>query len=291
MIITAATLILVIGILGYSNSLFNNETQNAEFSQAQTTFLSLADDIDSVATRQGASAYVLLNSRSGGPSWSPSIDNLVVTVNINGTSGQPNWVYTVISGNVNSLLYRAGSGVGTVNSTLRGNNTYSILNNVYPMGLVNVTQHNGAYVSLDYDRIGIVDLGYLNVSTGVDPSLPHTNHTAWDYIHLIQISFVNLTFGGVQGGGKYISATNTFLNVTYYRLNFTGSISGISYGLQVNITHSSSALLSGNYTYIQICPPYALDADTYPPGGAAVNMSVATVVEVIQPVINVTFLG
>jgi len=287
-IITAATLVLVIGILSYANNLFNSETENAEFSQAQNIFGNFADEIDSVAMRQGASAYVALNTKTGGVSWYPNYDKLSVSVNILNQSSLQN--YTILAGNLSALQFKAGLAVGAFGfNIIRGVNYSGIINNQYPLGRVFTAQSHGAIVQLDYDRIGITDLGLQNVSTGV---VPNGTHTAFDYFEFMEINLVNLTFGGVQGGSSYITATNTLLNVTYLRLfyNRTATTYPASYTLEVNVTSTANPNPNPPYYWpylINIPTGSVMDGD----GPTLKSMPVDVVIAIVEPQISITYLG
>lgn len=279
MIITATTLVLVIGILAYSNNLFNTQTENGEFAQAQTAMTNLADYVESVATRQGSSAYVTFSTRSGGPAWNPSIDSISVTVNIKGQANNiTNGVqgnYTVFSGIVNQLLFKAGSAVGTTSlNTVQGKNAPFVLNNNASMGWVYTNQSNGAVVGLNFDRVGIVDLGYLNVTSGSSAS------PAFNYIHLIQVTFINFTFGNVTGGARNVVVTNTGLSVISEPLYFSGNPTN-PYYLYVNVSQSSGSTQVANMTIS--------------PGAVTDNISgyvpVNVVIEVVSVTIRIDFVG
>jgi len=303
MIITAATLVLVIGILSYSNNLFQTQTASAEYTQAQNIFVNFADEIDGVSAREGASAYVRINSRSGGPSWISNIDNMTVTINIIGQAANQN--YTVLRGNVSALRYKAGMQVGTGPVTILRGVTYSaIVNNQYPLGLVFTNQSNGAIVQLDYDRVGIVDLGYQNVSTGISPYTNHAAHTLFDYVDFLQLNLINLTFGGVHGGATYIAASNTNFTVTYYRISYDRAALpyNSTYQVLVNVSRTASPTYPLVDTYkLNITQGYVNDTDLgavcigqacTPQVGATVQpMPVDLVIAVLQPQVNVTFLG
>jgi hypothetical protein len=283
MILTAATLVLVLGILAYSNSLFNQESQNSEFSQGQTLMINFADGIDSISSRVGASTYVRFNTRASGPQFKAGLDgNMTVVVNIQslGTTLVP-----LVNFVVNAVQFRGGPLVGTGPlSLLRGITNDTVINNQYPLGRVYTNQSSGAYVTLDFDRVGIVNLGYLNVSTGL---MPTGNHSAFDYIDIVQITMFNLYFGSVSGGAKYMVATTTSVPVTYYRLNYTGSPAA-TYPLLVNVTSAAftRSAYSDNRT-LTITPGSVLDGD----GASPLNESVSVVIELIQPNVRIDFLG
>ena len=297
-IITAATLLLVIGILAYSQNLFQAQTADAEYTQAQNIYVNLADEIDGVSARQGASAYVRINSRAGGPAWVTSLDNMTATINIIGQTAYGN--VTVLNSNVAALQYRAGSQIGTSSMMLlRGTNASGVVNNQYPLGRVFTNQSKGALVQLDYDRVGIVDLGYQNVSAGIAPFTTHAAHTAFDYVDFVQLNLINLTFGGVHGGATYIAATDTNLTVNYYRINYSRIAIpyNTSYQVQVNVTRSFG-VFTDTYT-LNITTGSVFDGDMGwacsptcgPTTSSTQQVPVDIVLAVIQPQVRIDFLG
>src|SRR5579875_1173207 len=79
-ILVAAMLIIVIGVMGFAIDLFNTQTQEAEFSQAQNGVVSLAQSVDSILPSQGSGAYVTFNARSGGPDFFSGYDTMSLNV-------------------------------------------------------------------------------------------------------------------------------------------------------------------------------------------------------------------
>ena len=237
-ILTAAMLVIVIGVLGFATNLFAIQTQQAEFGQAQNILINFADGIDSVSSREGASTYVRFNLRAGGPVWVQNYDTIKVNVTI---GNQTNYVIP-IQGNVGAFTYRGGSQIGTGSFTvLRGISSSAVLNNAYPLGRVYLSQSNGAIITLDYDRIGVNDLGLFNVSKSAGGG--------FDYIDIVQITLVNLTRGNFSGGSTaFVEATNYDVIINNYRINYNRSLATVpSYNLNITVTLASRGGFEDTY--------------------------------------------
>ena|GEM_PF-5315944 len=274
-ILTAAMLVIVIGVLGFSANLFSIQTQQAEFGQAQNIIVNFADGIDDIASREGASTYVRFNIRAGGPVWNYNFDTILVNVSIYNQTD-----YSVlINGTLQALTYRGGSQIGTGSfAILRGVNDSAVFNNAHPLGRVSVAQANGAYITLDYARVGVSDLGFFNISKGLGGG--------HDYINIVQVNLINLTFGSSTGGAStFAVATNVDMAVKTYRLNFNSSVTPLpSYNLWFNVTLGSRGNMMDSYT-LPIRVGSVFD------GYSNSTVPVDVVLILIMPQIRIDFIG
>ncbi len=222
-ILVAAMLVIVTGVMGFALQLFNVQSQEAEFSQAENGVISLAQTIDGIIPSPGASGFSSFNTRTGGPDLISKFDTMTVTI-LNWT-GQPVWSNVVP---INMFRYRAGSVVSFEGyqwlraGTYTGlpflssfNNTLLIQNNSAPLGMVFISHDNGAtWVSLDYRRVNLNNLGIFNISLGAVPVGTDAGGNViykqiFKEVNIIQLNFVNITGGAYTGSNKVnVVATN-----------------------------------------------------------------------------------
>jgi hypothetical protein len=222
-ILVAAMLIVVIGVMGFAIDLFNTQTQDAEFSQAQNGVIALAQGIDSILPTQGAAAFSTFNSRTGGPVIINNFDQMVLTVlNPQGKVAFSNSI------NINEFRYRAGSLVSQEGEqwvragnftgqpfSQTFNGTLIIQNNSAPLGFVYTSHDNGAtWVTMDYRRINVNNLGVFNISLGAvpvgkDQAENEIYKQVYQLVDIVQINLVNITGGTFSGSSNLVvSAVN-----------------------------------------------------------------------------------
>jgi len=241
-ILVAAMLIIVIGVMGFAFDLFNTQTQEAEFSQAQTSMVSLAQSVDTIIPAPGAAAYVTFNSRTGGPDFLKNSDNISISILSNNTVSCGSGFVSIQKGcafstNMSQFVYRAGSQVSysgaqwiragnfTGHDFLQYfNNTLIVMNNTSPLGFVYLVHTNGStWVVLDYRRIDVNLLGIFNVSEGValNPSSPqdpagNPNFVGqFQAVNIVQIYLVRLLYGNSSGGGNIVTSVQN-MNISRY---------------------------------------------------------------------------
>lgn len=215
-ILVAAMLIIVTGVMGFALQLFNVQSQEAEFSQAKNGVISLAQTIDGIIPSPGASGFSSFNTRTGGPDLISNFDRMNVTI-LN-WAGQRLWSNIVP---INMFRYRAGSlvsyegyqwlraGPYTGLSFLSSfNSTLLIQNNSAPLGMVYVSHDNGAtWVTLDYRRVNLNNLGIFNISLGAVPVGTDAGGNVvykqiFKEVNIIQLNFVNITGMSYSGSSK-----------------------------------------------------------------------------------------
>ncbi len=236
-ILVSTLLIISIVIMFVANNIFAYQSQNVEFEQAKDVYINLAEIIEEVSGKQGASGYVRINTVSGGPYFEADADNIAIKVD-NGTVTQ-----TIYSSSYNILKYRAGSLVGVSGrEDLRGTASLIVVNNEYPLGNVYTIQSNGAWVVINYSRIGILNLGVFNFTKGLN----EFNETVFDTLNVIEVHYVELVPGSFTGSGSlYIVATCENITVKYYRINTTRTLTFIV----ENSTGSKKETLALNENY------------------------------------------
>jgi hypothetical protein len=255
-ILVSAMLIIVVGVMGFAVDLFSIQTQNAEFSQAQNSMISLAQGVDSIIPTPGAAAYARFNTRSGGPVFSSSFDMMNLSITYNGN----NTVYPILNMPINELRYVAGAQVSFIGDQwIRAgnftgtpviqyfNNTLIIQNNSAPLGFVYISHDSGAtWINLDYRRVNIINLGIFNVSTGVNSTCCDAagnpiytgNYQLVDIIQVNLVKVVSGTFGGASS--IVISVLNTGVNTTNVAFYPPSNLP-----LVFNVTLTSKSLASG----------------------------------------------
>ncbi|MEM3872745.1 MAG: hypothetical protein QXE05_09320 [Nitrososphaeria archaeon] len=206
-ILTAIMLTITFLTIGFAITVFAIQSDTTEFEQAKNVMTNFAGIIDYVSSKQGSSAYVKFNSRSGGPQFLENSGE--ITVNVDGTK--------VLDGSISLLKYRGGSLSSVAGKYyLRGTDEIIVVNNTFPLGSVYVEQANGAYVILDFSRINVANLGTFQFYSGKGGQ----GNPIFEKVNLIQINFVNLTKGVFYGSGSlYAVATCEKVNITYYRIS------------------------------------------------------------------------
>jgi len=216
-------MVIMVGVLGYAGNLFQIQSEWAEFSNAKETTYNLAEIIEDVSLKPGAQSYVRYNPRSGGPNFIKNVGTFDLRVNTT----------VLINGAVNVFSYRGGNLVGTSDEVLRGNpDSLIIYGNVAPLGAVNVTQRNGASIFLDFNRVGVSRVGMSNFSKGIIGG-----SIQWEPVEIVQITMINLTFGGGGGSGPIsLIASNGRVTQSVYRINDPYSSIRKNYTLFVQAT-------------------------------------------------------
>ncbi len=174
--------------------------------------INLAEIIEGISGKEGSSGYVRFNTIAGGPYFQGNAGNITVKVVYN-RSESPITIYN----NTYSLFkYRGGNLVGVSGEEdFRGTNSLIIVNNVYPLGHVYVNESNGAWIVIDFARIGILNLGVFNFSKGIENDTP-----VFEVLNVIEIHYIDIVPGSFGGsGGLYTVATCQSVNITYYRIS------------------------------------------------------------------------
>jgi hypothetical protein len=206
-ILTSVMLIVALTIMAFANNVFSIQSDTTEFDQAKNIMVNFAGIVDDVAMKEGSSGYVRFNTRSGGPYFSLREGTIMATASVD--DGRE---YTLIQGHTNLFKYRAGSYTSAAGRvTLCGVNKSIILNNEAALGEVYTEQKGGAWVVLNFTRIGILDLGTFNFTKGY-----YLNGSSIGYrlVNIIQVSYVNLTMGPLWSGSGSVNSVATCKNIT-----------------------------------------------------------------------------
>ncbi|MEM3637149.1 MAG: hypothetical protein QXX17_04820 [Conexivisphaerales archaeon] len=320
-ILVAAMLVIVTGVMGFALNLFNVQTQEAEFSQAENGVISLAQTVDGILPSPGASGFSSFNSRTGGPILINNYDNMNISI-IN-SSNYIIWNNKVA---INMFRYRAGSLVSFENyQWLRAGqftglpfitsfpNTLIVQNNSNPLGFVFISHDSGStWVSMDYRRINVNNLGLFNASLGAVPiGVDQGGNTIYKQIfqevNMVQLNFVNITGGTFSGSNKLdvvvsnqgISTKSIVIPDPATLSVKTSSLLWSNTSYQVKITvnllnklpgqsapPSSTLLLNIPYG-VQVPPT----ASCLPPGTNHYFCPVNTVINIIVTNIQLSFVG
>jgi len=228
-LLTSVMLAIALVVMGFASNMFSVESQSVEFNQAKSTMINFAGIIEQVSSNQGSSGYVLFNPKTGGPNFLSNIGTMTVTLSSDSTAPSTN--ITLSSGSYNTFNYKGGylSSV-TSKSYLRGAESMITYNNNSTLGSIYVEQANGSWIVLDYARIGVLNLGTFNFSTGINA----TGYLNFEIKNVIQIQFINITAGTFTGSGS-INTVATCKNIGVIYENIPGNPGLSNYGLTITI--------------------------------------------------------
>jgi len=217
-ILTGIMLSIALIAMGFANNMFAIQSVSTEFDQAKNIMTNLAEIIEHVSTKQGASGYVKFNSRSGGPWFERNVYN--INVNLKAYMIGASIPYSespIFSGTCNQLKYRGGSLAPAAGKYLiRGTEAPILLNNNASMGSVYVEQKDGAWIVIDYSRINVINLGTFNFSKGISAT---TGLPIFELVNMLQITYINITPGTFSGSGNlYVVANCRNIETSYYRI-------------------------------------------------------------------------
>jgi hypothetical protein len=206
-ILTSVMLIVALTIMGFANNVFSIQSDTTEFDQAKNIVVNFARIVDDVASKQGSSGYVRFNTRSGGPYFLSPAGSITV-----GYSTGTTYSYLLYNSRTNLFKYKAGSYASAPGRVVLSGNADKtiIMNNEAPLGVVYTEQKDGAWVVMNFTRIGVLDLGTFNFSKGMDAQ---GRSKGFRLVNLIQVSYVNVTSGEWRGSGS-INAVATCKNIT-----------------------------------------------------------------------------
>lgn len=193
-VILSAVFIAATLIATYTASyIIQMQSESIEFEQAKNTIILLATDIEDIALKPKSAAYVIFNSRAGGPTFDANVGELTVTL----SRGGENWI-PIQNLQINFMKYRGGSLVGLSSiEYLRGSEIKPLIvaGISEPLGYIYTERSpNAAWVVLDYSRVRIVYHGILSLF----------NITTNDYedFNDVRIIFINILPGEFYGSGR-----------------------------------------------------------------------------------------
>jgi len=219
-ILMSVILTITISIAIFASGVIETQNQITEFEEAKTNMIALAETIEDVAAKMGASGYVRINARAGGPYFEKTNENLSIKIN-----GDEKVRYTI-----NLIKFRGGSmvSVGGYN-ILRGKlsgepidaHRVTLLapgNESIPIGWVYVNQSNGAWIVVDFGRVRVIKIGKFIFSKN--------NGTGSEILGIVEIQYINIIFGQLGGTGVFnIRARNINITRHTYRIDGVSSIS------------------------------------------------------------------
>ncbi len=184
-LIISTSVLIVTGASGYlALNMLELQSQHTEFDQGRFNMQTLEELIEDTGVKPSSGSFIRFNERTGGLGYIIDnsrpivlrVDDGTTTTNVPLTSAPMN------------VTYRAGRLVGTYNSVVKGKDDLIISGLAAPLGVVKQQQANGAWLTLDFNRVRVVNGTMVNV-----------------------------------GSDRYQLITITFFNVTAVRGEFTGS--------------------------------------------------------------------
>ncbi|MEM4576211.1 MAG: hypothetical protein QW701_01970 [Candidatus Nezhaarchaeales archaeon] len=149
LVITSATLlIVVVSSSFFATNLLEVQVQNSEFEQAKTAMLLLDRVITDVSLRLGAASSIPFNQRSSGVGVYKG-----ETMNITILSGSSVLLNKSISSYV--IKYRGGRMASVAETNLRDPGGLIIKDRFKSLGRIQVKVEEGAWITLDYNRVRI----------------------------------------------------------------------------------------------------------------------------------------
>ncbi|MEM1557814.1 MAG: hypothetical protein QXI11_03490 [Thermoproteota archaeon] len=180
-VIIAGSLLIMAAIASWlATSMFEVQSQQAEVERAKEAFLNLAEAIEEVASKPGASAYVRFSPRAGGVEIQQNY--ATVTVTIDGYMYHDTTV---------AIRYRGGPYASIASSVIiRGGSWNSPLivegNTGVPVVWVYTDPSRGKYVYLDTARVKITDLGEIITKDGT--------------YRVVEVLLITLKYGEAKAG-------------------------------------------------------------------------------------------
>jgi len=195
-IVAATTLTITVAALSFSDSVLKVQLDVSEYEQAKNMLITLADMIEDVSASPLSAHYVRFNMRTSRPCFVSATYDVTVMV-----SGQ-----AVIQGKTGIVEVEGGPLVGTVDMNPLLGSDCLIVNDVSkPLARVYEHQSNGAWITLDYSRVRVTNLGcfyYYDAGNGLS-----------GYLNAVRIAFVNLTIGAISGSESLDIVVRSFPTV------------------------------------------------------------------------------
>ncbi len=211
LILVGIFLTVIIASSVFALSVFEIESQNAEFAQAEGNMIALAQIIEEVSLHPYSSSYLRFNTRVGRLNFMNNWGVINVTISDNSTT-------TTFSFDLGVLEYIGGEKVGVPGEKiLRGNNSLIIMDETEPLGVVVEKQENGARIVVDFSRIRVTSLGIVEYR---DENGEEKNFS------LVEVKFIDLNLIKVYSGAGPTTLIVENLNLTTnsLRLNSPATI-------------------------------------------------------------------
>ncbi len=157
-VIIAGSLLVMAAIASWlAVSMFEVQSQQAELERAKEAFKNLAEAIEDVAAKPGASAYVRFSPRAGGVEIQQ--DYATITVTIGSFS---------YSDTIGAIRYRGGPYASVSSRVIirggAGTNSHIVGDSETPIVWVYTDPAKGKYVYLDTARVKVTELGTITVN-------------------------------------------------------------------------------------------------------------------------------
>lgn len=164
-VILAAFLLIVALVASLlANNLIEMQSQMVEFDQGRDAYLLLATNIEDVALKPLSAAYVMINSRAGGPSLDRAAGK--ISVDVGGWKPLQEAIGSA-EAKLNFLRYRGGTLVGVATfEHFRGSSSLIVNGVSLPLVAVSVNQSRGAWVTLEAGRVRVVNQGSFKLFDG-----------------------------------------------------------------------------------------------------------------------------
>lgn len=243
-VILAATLLIAALISSFlANNMIEMQSQMVEFDQGRDAYLLLATNVEDVALKPLSAAYVMINSRAGGPLFDRGVGNIHVAI---GAWEPLQDAIGSATAELNFLRYRGGYLVSaSAFEYFRGSSSLIVGGASDPLVAVSVNQSGGAWVTLQAGRVRVVNHGAFKLLEGTE--FKKYNVIEVTFIRLVPPVDVNGTvLGGSLTGRVYIKAECQ--NITSVSYMFAGEN---SIGLTVTATppgSTESITISGDMT-------------------------------------------
>lgn len=219
-ILVCVTLVMITATVFLAQLNLTTQTEITEFENAKASMISLAQVVEGLGSSKGAAAYTRFAIRSGGLALTPGKEQLTIRVEDQ----------TILTDTVNLIRLKGGGGVSSpyfqilkgdtgINDKDELTNQYQYLiispENPGDLGLVYLEWNRGPWVIIDFSRVRIVPSGVI---------LYTTDGMNWDPLNVVEVTYVNITFGEFSGSDVYDVCAKV-VNVTTRVIPFLDSTS------------------------------------------------------------------
>ena len=237
-----ASILLIVALVSslLANNMIEMQSQTVEFDQGRDAYLLLATNIEDVALKPLSAAYVMINSRAGGPSFDRNVGN--ISVDISGWEPLQEAIGSA-QAQLNFLRYRGGYLVSVdAFEYFRGDGSLIVGGVSAPLVTVSANQSQGAWITLQSGRVRVVNHGSFRLLMG--GQYTRCNVIEVTFIRLVTPPQNRTVSGGSLAGRVYIRAECT--NITTVAYQFSGNSVGVTvtinpYGLTKSVTVSGDA--------------------------------------------------
>lgn len=177
-ILTFTMLIVVLSTSAFVTEVFNVQSENVEFEQAEYVMLTLANSINGIIFKPQSSSYVRTGFRTTMPQLTDTGENMEILIDNN----------TISTISIRTLSIEGGSKVDASEANLVGEEDLLLTDLSAPLHRIYVARNDKAEVILDYSRIRCVYLGTSQFYNG----------TGSEIYNVIEITVVRISFGSIR---------------------------------------------------------------------------------------------